>query len=90
MAEFTKCWDCAKATTNECSWSDRLEPVDGWTAIPTLKSQFRMDPFQSFLVIDCPEFKRDAWNGGAMRPEEYEKREGRNKAKNRDHHQARG
>ena len=90
MAEFTKCWDCANAANNGCSWSDRLEPVDGWTAIPTVKSQFRCAPLHSFLVTDCPEFKRDAWNGGVLRPEEHEKREGRNKAKNRDHHQARG
>ena len=28
----------------------------------------------SFIVVDCPEFVRDAWNGGALRPKEYEEK----------------
>lgn len=62
----TLCWDCAKATGG-CSWADSLQPVDGWIAEPTEKSVFRGDPLRSFLVHECPEFKRDAMDGGLRR-----------------------
>ena len=65
-SQRTLCWDCAKARGG-CSWSDSLEPVEGWTAEPTTKAQFRQEPLHSFLVMECPEFKRDAINGGMMR-----------------------
>ena len=86
MAEFTKCWECAKAIKNGCTWSDHLEPVEGWEAIPTVKSQFRGDPLHSFMVVACPEFERDAWNGGAVRIGQNEEHERRNKKKNRNHY----
>ena len=88
MAEMTKCWDCAKAANNGCSWSDHLEPVEGWVAVPTVKSQFRGDPLHSFLVMDCPEFERDAWNGGTLRQEQYEEFKRRCRKRNRIHHSA--
>ena len=61
--EKTLCWDCANAM-GTCSWSKKMIPVEGWEAIPTEKQQFRGEPLKSFLVTKCPEFKRDAWNGG--------------------------
>lgn len=62
----TICWDCKKATGG-CSWADRLQPVEGWKAEPTEKASFRGEPLKSFLVKECPEFKRDAMNGGLKR-----------------------
>ena len=61
--DHTICWDCEKALGG-CSWSEKLVPVDGWEAVPTVKQQFRGEPLHSFCVISCPEFKRDAFNGG--------------------------
>ena len=62
MAEFTLCWDCKKSTTNGCSWARRMIPVKGWTAIPSHKKEF-----DSYLVVSCPEFHRDAWDYGRFR-----------------------
>ena len=62
----TICWDCGNALGG-CSWSARLEPVEGWEAEPTQKAQFRGEPLQSFLVKECPRFQRDAMNGGLKR-----------------------
>lgn len=59
--KFTQCWDCAKATGG-CSWSQEYVPVEGWEAIPTRKKTF-----DSFLILDCPEFERDAILGGLKR-----------------------
>ena len=65
--KWTLCFDCAKAT-GYCSWSSRLEPVEGWTAEETIKNTST-----SFVVIDCPEFVRDAYRNGTMRlPKEIE------------------
>jgi hypothetical protein len=58
----TKCWDCVKATTGECCWSAKQEPVDGWCAIKT-EQRFG----ESYIVIDCPQFRRDAWDFGMKR-----------------------
>ena len=63
----TLCWDCKKSTTKECSWAEKLEPVDGWEAIPCNKKEF-----DSFSVIRCPEFQRNSFEGGAYKPEEYQ------------------
>ena len=53
----TLCWRCAKAINNGCSWSERFEPVQGWTAVETgIKMNGIMD--KSYLVKDCPEFER--------------------------------
>lgn len=85
MSNFpaTLCWDCAKAAHDGCSWAESLKPVEGWEAVPTVKQQFRGEPLHSFLVISCPEFERDAYNGGTMWPKEYEDR---HQVKNRNHH----
>jgi hypothetical protein len=58
----TLCWDCAKATGG-CRWSDQFQPIEGWTAVPTLTDKL----YESYIVIDCPEFKRDGMNLGAKR-----------------------
>ena len=53
----TLCWRCAKAINNGCSWSERFEPVQGWTAVPTkINCEYYMA--DSYRVIDCPEFER--------------------------------
>ena len=59
--EYALCWDCANATGG-CSWSEKLRPVKGWKAIPTHKKEF-----DSWLVIQCPKFERDALNFGMRR-----------------------
>ena len=55
----TLCWDCANAT-GMCDWSKSLTPVDGWTA------KYVQDK-DSYKVIDCPMFERDAIGCGAKR-----------------------
>ena len=58
---YTICWDCKNACGG-CSWSSSLIPVKGWTAIPTHNCSQ-----SSYLVTECPEFERDALNGGLKR-----------------------
>ena len=62
----TLCWECAKAT-GRCSWSDEFIPVEGWNAKPTKKRVYGGGEFESYLVIECPEFERDAYNNGLKR-----------------------
>lgn len=78
MSQFmpTLCWDC-KNYMNGCSWAREGKPVEGWTAIPTVKQQHNHDPLHSFLVLKCPEFEADAEDGGTRRI--GEKRDGRNR-----------
>ena len=60
----TLCWDC-KRSIGKCNWSKRLKPVEGWianTVNPTLSK-----PYSTYLVEQCPEFERDAYNGGLKR-----------------------
>ncbi len=64
----TLCWDCRKACGG-CSWSSYpdYEPVAGWTAIGT-KIRMNSNVYaQSYIVIACPEFDRDGYDGGARR-----------------------
>lgn len=67
--KFQLCWDCRKSTTGECSWSRALEPVEGWeaekTAISVYKHGYTKVP--TYRVQACPEFERDARNGGQER-----------------------
>lgn len=60
---FTKCWDCIKSTNGGCSWSEKLQPVDGWVAI-------RNEEKESYHVIECPEFERDTYGSGMYRIEQ--------------------
>lgn len=66
---FTLCWDCAKATGG-CSWSDRLTPVEGWTAVPRRIASHEIPGMDSsYHVAACPEFVADAERGGTRRTE---------------------
>lgn len=53
------CWDCKNAL-GKCSWSQRFEPIEGWTAEYDSKKD-------SYHVTDCLLFERDALNGGTRR-----------------------
>jgi hypothetical protein len=72
MTDYTLCWDCANATDfDACPWSDCGEPVPGWIAKPApiqFKGRARDGKYQktteSYVVYECPKFKRDAWRGG--------------------------
>lgn len=69
----TLCWDCARAIgprSNRCSWANDFEPVDGWEAEFTVVHAGNAGETTSYLVRSCPEFVRDAWEGGAKRLEE--------------------
>lgn len=61
---FQLCNDCARCV-GFCSWSKRLEPVDGWTAVPTVvkinrrgknKTEYEMDTYH---ITECPLFIRE-------------------------------
>lgn len=51
------CWDCANACGG-CEWSDHLEPVPGWDAIPTTRTVSGKFVEKSFSVRACPKFRR--------------------------------
>jgi len=55
---FTLCWDCKNATTGACRWSRVLKPVKGWVAEETKNG---------YIVYECPEFARDAYDFGQRR-----------------------
>lgn len=59
----TLCWDCAKACGG-CRWSDVLRPVLKWQTEPTNNG---------LRVVNCPEFERDAYEGGTIRAKDYQK-----------------
>ena len=65
----TLCWDCANSASDGCSWAREFIPVPGWEAVPTkIKVKYHDGTFiDSFCVISCPEFKRDATGGGVYR-----------------------
>lgn len=62
------CWDCAKAC-GDCSWSRHYDrkPIEGWVARERLTTIDGQAVEASYLVIECPEFKRDATGGGQKR-----------------------
>ena len=64
MGSYTLCWDCKKAIGG-CRWSNSLKPVKGWDAVELKATATR--PYGSYFVKDCPEFERDAYNGGTSR-----------------------
>lgn len=47
----TLCWHCSRATDSTCSWSERLIPVDGWTAEYTNERR-------TYTVTECPLFTK--------------------------------
>lgn len=64
----TLCWDCAKAI-GDCHWSKYLKPIKGWKVEEVHKSTY-YGFYNSYLVLECPEFKRDGIGGGVKRYEE--------------------
>lgn len=62
-AHATICWECAKACGG-CSWSEYAvyEPVPGWKALPG-----KIQEIDTWVVLECPEFVRDAEPGGLKR-----------------------
>jgi len=65
----TKCWDCKKAVGG-CSWAREFIPVEGWKAVQTklkLHNKLADEGCLSFIVLECPEFKADAYQGGLKR-----------------------
>ena len=64
----TLCWDCANATGG-CSWSDhwKHQPVKGWYAVRNDLKSKEGTMVESYIVISCPEFVRDAREGGMIR-----------------------
>lgn len=67
----TLCWDCANAI-GKCRWSFELKPVRGWKIIPTKNERYGAT-YKSCIVIECPEFKRDATDNGLKRYREETK-----------------
>ena len=56
----TLCWDCKNCTSPDvCPWVRDFTPVPGWKA---KLNSFR--EYDSYLVIECPLFKRGAYHGG--------------------------
>lgn len=62
---MTLCWDCKNAVLG-CDWSRKGAPIEGWKAVETTLKCKGLDT-PSFHVIECPEFVRDAKNGGLVR-----------------------
>jgi len=67
---FTLCWDCEKAI-GKCPWSRELQPVEGWNAIHTITNNGHVTT-EGYLVLDCPLFKRDAYDHGMQHFKEDE------------------
>ena len=61
--KHTLCWDCANSCGN-CDWSSCFQPVEGWETENTSTG---------LRVVNCPEFKRDAYEGGTIRGKDWEK-----------------
>ena len=64
----TLCWDCDNATGG-CSWSEHMNhtPVKGWYAVRNDIKTKEGTHTESYIVISCPEFVRDAREGGMIR-----------------------
>ena len=67
------CWDCANATNpDKCPWVGDGEPVDGWWArkdkikfsFADWDGKIKTKMTDTYCVIMCPLFERDAWRGG--------------------------
>lgn len=84
--EHTLCWDCAKATDDVCPWVDAGMPVPGWWATPSKVKTCGVYS-DSYRVIKCPMFVRDADKAGVVKvPLKGEKRGGfSNHSKHRPH-----
>ena len=64
----TLCWNCAHSVHPDvCPWVDDFTPVPGWTAVKTSLMQDSVQPYESYRVVSCPLFKRDAYRGGTRK-----------------------
>lgn len=71
VTKQTLCWDCKNSTKPDiCPWVRDFTPVPGWTAE---KTEIR-NLGESYLVKECPLFKRGAFKGG-MEEDVFGKRE---------------
>lgn len=52
------CWTCQRATGG-CSWSDNLQPVEGWTAKPSIIRDSGMVEIPTYSISDCPLYVQD-------------------------------
>ena len=55
------CWKCKKACGG-CSWADRFEPVEGWTAEKRVRKYNLFDvtaTYETYEIRACPEFVKD-------------------------------
>lgn len=76
VGDCSLCWDCANATLpHKCPWVGDGTPIDGWWARKT-KLKFKggdgsggsyVRMVDSYNVIVCPLFERDAWRGGQFK-----------------------
>jgi len=62
----TLCWDCKNAILG-CSWAREFVPVPGWKAVPRKLRHNAGLWSDTFQVVECPEFVRDATRGGTER-----------------------
>lgn len=64
------CFDCINSVPDRqghgCPWSERFEPVPGWTAVPSkllvnTSKKHRTYKYyaDTYRIIDCPQFIRD-------------------------------
>ena len=82
--EHTLCWDCGNATNDACPWVDAGMPVPGWWATPS-KIRTCGVLSDSYRVIKCPLFVRDADKAGLV-PLKGERHNGNsNHSKHRSH-----
>ena len=55
------CCNCKKFAGG-CSWSRKFEPVEGWTAVPTMinhgGNNGKPRLTESYMIIKCPEFEK--------------------------------
>lgn len=51
------CWDCKNAT-GLCPWSAWKEPIEGWTATPTVIDNMG-EKIRSYRITACPLFERE-------------------------------
>ena len=62
--EHTLCWNCRNATNPDvCPWVRDFTPVKGWKAESNMVGR-KPYIYESFLVKECPLFKRDGFRGG--------------------------
>lgn len=70
----TLCWKCRNAVPKisggkyiaGCSWSIKLEPVEGWTARKSVKRGRNGSFVDSWNVQSCPAYEADAYEDGAF------------------------